>query len=357
MERGFRRGGMQTSGLAIFTVVVLAAVGIVLLEVGAVRGIEVGQGASEGNRPAVDQVGSAQPSGRPSWQPYECTAAGDAAVAVSDPAPATSDYASAEWLYNAGRYAEATQAFAVYTRERPENPWGHYMLGLSAWKAGELVQGIAALRRAVALSPEHVKSFVNLARVLLEAGRTWEALEAITQADLLDPAAPSVQRVLGRCYYENSQLADAEAAYKRAIGLDARDVWAFNNLGLIYIEQERFEEGLYALANAAVLRDDIVEIQNNLGVALERTGHPLAATLAYARALEIDGTYEKARVSLDRVQPVAESVDDTEVDLRALAAQFRLEDAEQPQAAEASDQHPEAAPASADGRLHGEAVR
>jgi len=359
MKSGFRRGGMQTSGLAIFTVVVLAVVGIVLLEVGAVGGIEEAREDAAGSERAVGQVASAKPAWQSYGEPTTRARMQDATsgVGTTHSAPAVSDYASAERLYNDGRYEEATQAFTAYTRQHPEGLWGHYMLGLSAWKAGELVQGIAALRQAVALDSAHVKSFVNLARVLLEAGRAWEALEAIQQVDRLDPAAPGVQRVLGRCYHENDQLADAEAAYQRAIRLDANDVWAFNNLGLIYIEQQRFEEGLYALASAAVLRDDIPEVQNNLGVALERTGHPLAAIQAYARALETDSAYEKAKVSLDRVLPVAESVDDTDVDLRALAAQFRLEDGAQPQAEEVSGHDSATAPARTADPMRSEAVR
>jgi Tfp pilus assembly protein PilF len=335
MKRGFRRGAMQTSGLAIFAVVVLAVVGVVLLEVGAVSGIAAGRENPEAGGGAVGRVIAAQPA----WRSYQDTVAVAGVGSVTSEAEPI-DFASAESLYHAARYAEAMDAFATYTHRRPDNAWGHYMLGLSAWKAGELVLAVAALRDAVALDSEYVKSRVNLARVLLEAGRTWEALEEIKGAVMLDADAPGVQRVLGRCYHENGELADAEIAYKQAIGLDAQDVWALNNLGLLYIEQERFEEALYALAAAAVQRDDIAEVQNNLGVAFERTGHPLAATQAYAHALEIDGAYEKARTSLARVQPLAESVDDEDVDLKDLAAQFHLEDTEPPRAGEAPAQPP-----------------
>jgi tetratricopeptide (TPR) repeat protein len=352
MKRGFCRGGMQTSGVAIFTVVVLAVVGIVLLEVGAVRGIEVGRENADGSQAAVGRVVAAQTE----WQSFDnraaVPAAGDVALDTTK-----IDYASAETLYNTGHYAEAAEAFSAYTRQQPGNLWGQYMFGLSAWKAGDLVQAIVALRTAIEIDSEHVKSRVNLARVLLDAGRPWEALEAIKDVVMLDADAPGVQRVLGRCYHENDEFADAEIAYKQAIGLDAQDVWALNNLGLLYIEQQRYEEGLYALASAALLRDDIAEVQNNLGVALENTGHPLAATQAYARALELDSAYEKARTSLERVQLVAESVDDEDVDLRQLAAQFRLEDVDQPRAEEPLGLAPAVTPAGDGSGMHSDAVR
>jgi TolA-binding protein len=47
-------------------------------------------------------------------------------------------YEMAESAFLEGRYEEAERLFTGYTDRRPENPWGYYMLGLSAWKAGEL---------------------------------------------------------------------------------------------------------------------------------------------------------------------------------------------------------------------------
>ncbi|MGH7465212.1 MAG: hypothetical protein ACREK1_08545, partial [Longimicrobiales bacterium] len=42
--------------------------------------------------------------------------------------------------------------------------------------------------------------------------------------------------------------------------------------------------------------------QNNLGVALERIGELAGARLAFAAAVEADSTYQKAVLSLERVQ-------------------------------------------------------
>ena len=44
----------------------------------------------------------------------------------------------AETAYRDKRYSDATKLFSTYADQHPNNPWGHYMLGLSAWKSGEL---------------------------------------------------------------------------------------------------------------------------------------------------------------------------------------------------------------------------
>src|SRR4051812_13301186 len=46
-------------------------------------------------------------------------------------------YVDGEALFQAGKYLEATNVFEQYTVEKPNNPWGHFMLGLSQSKTGD----------------------------------------------------------------------------------------------------------------------------------------------------------------------------------------------------------------------------
>jgi tetratricopeptide (TPR) repeat protein len=195
---------------------------------------------------------------------------------------------------------------------------------LSAWKAGDPEQAMTSFDEALRIDPQHRKSLLNSARVLLDTGRPREALERIERAMALEPLSAEGLRLLGRARYEMQQIPEAIDAYQRAIALDERDVWAMNNLGLIYIQQDRSDEALPILARAVELRNDSPVFQNNLGTALERTGHFAAAGEAYESALTADSTYGKASASLARVVPLAAS-DTTTVDLSALVSEFRAE--------------------------------
>ncbi|HEU4364452.1 MAG TPA: tetratricopeptide repeat protein, partial [Candidatus Krumholzibacteria bacterium] len=64
---------------------------------------------------------------------------------------------------------------------------------------------------------------------------------------------------------------------------------------------------------------------NNLGMALERTGHPQAAEEAYAAAIAADPTNEKAASNGERIAAVLKTPDETPVDLAALAQAFVAE--------------------------------
>jgi tetratricopeptide (TPR) repeat protein len=269
---------------------------------------------------------------RPVTTTFSCSPA-TVAVVVSGPTGVSSipvqptrpvSYADAEAAYAGRNYEEAVDLFAAYTRSSPDNPWGHYMYGLSAWKAGDNEQAIAAFDEALRLNPQHRKSLLNSARVLLETSRPREALERVEHALSLEPLSGEGLRLLGRARYELKEIPEAIDAYQQAIALDEGDVWAMNNLGLIYIQQERSDVALPILARAVELRSGSPVFHNNLGTALERTGHFAAARTAYQAALAADGTYGKSAASLARVTPHAES-DTSSVDLPALVTEFQAE--------------------------------
>jgi Flp pilus assembly protein TadD len=231
-------------------------------------------------------------------------------------------YEEAEAAYHAKRYDEARDLFARYTERKPGNPWGHYMLGLSAWKAGALETAETEFKRTIALDTTHVKSYVNLARVLLDAGRPGEAYTNVDNALVIDETSAGAWRLKGRVCHTLGRTDEAVAAYRHAIQLDPEDAWSMNNLAFIWIEQERFEEALGPLARAIELRGDVAVFHNNLGMALERTGHAQAAEAEYIAAMNADPLYEKAALNGDRIAVVLKNPGETPVDLAVLAREF-----------------------------------
>jgi tetratricopeptide (TPR) repeat protein len=216
----------------------------------------------------------------------------------------TGSYADGEAAYRNKNYADAIAIFEGYTERRPGNAWGHYMLGLSAWKHGDLTKSEAAFEKALSIDPHHVKSLMNLSRVLLDQKRHDDAVARLTRAAEINSESADVFRLLGRTYHAQHKTDEAVEAYRRAIDLDERDAWSLNNLGLLFLEIQRADEALPLLAGAVELRNDVPEFHNNLGMALEHTGRFKAAATAYAGALTSDPGYEKAKQNLARVEAV-----------------------------------------------------
>jgi predicted Zn-dependent protease len=251
------------------------------------------------------------------------TDARDAAVEkAARRAPHAVSYARAEGAYLAGRYADAAGLFEAYTADHPENAWGFYMLGLSYWKDGACDAAEAALRDALALRPDHLKSKINLGRVLLAQDRAADALPFLEEAVAAAPDNVAAYRVLGRIYHELGQCEEAQQAYGSALQRDRTDAWSANNLALLLIEEERFAAALPAAALAVQLRPENAVFQNNLAVALERTGRPAAAAAAFAAAVDADAGHDRAVASLERLANLGIEPAEGTLDLAALAASF-----------------------------------
>ncbi len=231
-------------------------------------------------------------------------------------------YEEAEKAFQDKDYDVAVDLFKSYTERKSENPWGFYMLGLSAWKAGAYDTAEASFNRALELDPGHVKTRINLSRVLLDTSRPAEALVKIDEVLEIDPECGTAYRLQGRAYHQLGKIEAAFDAYHRAIAVDTLDAWSMNNLALIQIEQGLFEEALWPLARAIELLGDVAVFHNNLGMALENTGRFRAAEEEYAVAVDLDGRYDKALDNLARINGVLEEPDVVPVDLAALARIF-----------------------------------
>lgn len=277
-----------------------------------------GCGRSHQTKTTSSTAGASTPTISGSTAPSEDTAPSTTAtVAVT--------YANAESSFNKGDYPTATELFTRYTDSNPENPWGFYMLGMSAWKKGEQEQAAAAFDRALQLDPDHRKSLFNSSRVLLEMGQPQEALKRVEEALGREPMSNEGLRLLGRAQYQVGKIDEAIEAYRKALAIDDRDVWSMNNLGLIYLDQNRSEEAIPPLARAVELRANAPVFQNNLGMALERSGYPTAAAKAYETAIALDSTYRKASVGLGRVTGGGQTPEETAVDLTSLSQRFQGE--------------------------------
>ena len=229
----------------------------------------------------------------------------------------------ADSAYRDRRYDDATVLFKTYTESRPGNAWGFYMLGLSAWKSGDRQQAESAFVQSLTIDSTHVKSHLNLSRVLLESGQPDSALVHIEAAIALDSTSSEPLRLQGRVFEAQGKTDDAIVAYQHAIVKNDSDTWAMNNLGTLYFQLQRFEDAIGPLARANEIEDNVATFHNNLGMALELTGRFEQSVEQYRAALAIEGTYGKAVSNLQRVQLVKQDPSVTAVDLSERSKQFQ----------------------------------
>ena len=177
-------------------------------------------------------------------------------------------------------HAVAERALAAWSPLRPGHDIVLAMTAFGCDEAGDAARAELAFDRALELDPKHVKAWLNSARLLLDLGRSHEALERIETAIGHDSTSGDALRLLARAQAKLGRTDEAFEAYRRALVLDDRDAWAMNNLGLLHLEQGNAEAALPPLARAVQLRGTAPVFQNNLGIALERSGFPKAALAA-----------------------------------------------------------------------------
>ena len=251
---------------------------------------------------AAEQV---QSKTEQAWSPSPKAIDGEGFVGTRSPTvKGPVSFADGEAAYQSKNYAEARQLFEQYVQRRPDNPWGHYMLGLSAWKSGDLMKSEESFESALRIDPTHMKSLVNLSRVLIEHKRYDDAIGKLTTAAEVDPESATVLRLMARAHSAKGEFEPAVDAYRRAIALDGGDAWSMNNLGLLYLEQGFVEDALAYLAKAVQMNENVAAFHNNLGMVLEHQGRFVAAAAAYKGALTADPGYKKAKQNLVRVEAV-----------------------------------------------------
>ena len=229
----------------------------------------------------------------------------DKPLDVTTPKPSGPvSYADGDALFQAGKFVEATQVFEQYTVEKPNNPWGHFMLGLSESRIGDTEKAEKAFNEALRIDPDHMKSLLNLSRILIDKGRYDDAIVNLAHAGGLDPNSSEVYRLLGRTYNAEHKSDAAIDAYRRAIALDPTDAWSMNNLGLILIQKDKSSDAIPVLSKAVELQKNVPTFHNNLGMALEKTERFKAAAAEYKEALDADPNNAKAKSNLDRIAAV-----------------------------------------------------
>ncbi|MBM3275273.1 MAG: tetratricopeptide repeat protein [Candidatus Sericytochromatia bacterium] len=111
---------------------------------------------------------------------------------------------------------------------------------------------------------------------------------------------------------KDGNKAEAERQLRRAIAIRPDHAQALNNLGLLSLSREDFDEAISLFGQAIRARPKYARPYNNLGVTYLRKGKTDWAIAQFRRALLVDPEYDAARRNLaaavGRQQPHGESL-------------------------------------------------
>jgi tetratricopeptide (TPR) repeat protein len=169
----------------------------------------------------------------------------------------------------------------------------HQLRGMAACKARQLAEAIQAFEAALRLEPTHYWSLMLLGGCLTDLGQRPEdftgATRVFTGCILRRPDHAHAYSYRGLAYAKLGQPDKAVADISKAIDLNPKLAWAWNNRGVVYCDDLRqAKEAVADFSQAIELDPKLASTWYNRGNAFSHLGQYDKAIIDYSRAIDLD---------------------------------------------------------------------
>jgi len=156
----------------------------------------------------------------------------------------------------AGQYKRAVSKLQRAARLIPENPqvWNH--LGLALHLYGDDTEALDAYDKALTLNPELAPARYNLGCLQLERGDNEAAAIQLASYTQLTPEDPRGWLRRGTAELRAGQFDAAEQSFRQGLQLQNALYQAYNGLGLVWSQRQRYPEAYHAFGNALEINPD-----------------------------------------------------------------------------------------------------
>ena len=188
-------------------------------------------------------------------------------------------------LHQAGRLAEAEEAYGRILAIDPDHADSRYLLGLIFHQRGDAAQAIHHIDLALDKNPANILALNSRGVALNALKRFDEALASYDRAIALQPDFVEALLNRGNALKELQRLDEALASFDRALAVQPDHAGAHYNRGVALHALERLDEALASYDRALALRPDYAEALANRGVVLQALRRFDEALASYDRAL------------------------------------------------------------------------
>jgi len=142
-------------------------------------------------------------------------------------------YGLAATHWKKGETAETTRLLNEYVTLQPRDPSGWYLLGAALLRQEKTSQANAALQKSLLLKADTDTNYL-FAVTLDKSGNRQAAIKIFQEIARIHPNHAAAHAALGSIYREAGRYAEARGELERAVALDANDLRANYQLGLVY---------------------------------------------------------------------------------------------------------------------------
>jgi protein O-GlcNAc transferase len=190
----------------------------------------------------------------------------------------------------------ARRHYEAALRLRPGWAEVEYNLGTVYERAdGDAGKAAAAYRRALAAKPDFHNALHNLGSLLYRAGQLQESVALLRRAVALSPATMTYANSLSNALRASRSPRDVEesvAVLRAALERAPKDVDTMINLANALIPLERYKEARRLLRRALKIQPDSAAAHSNLGDALRNADRYLEAVPHYRSAVRLAPTFD-----------------------------------------------------------------
>lgn len=147
-------------------------------------------------------------------------------------------------------------------------------------------------------------------------GDLENAVTAFCSAIQARPDYAPAYNNLGLVLRQTERFQEAKACFCRAIELESEDAFAYNNLGLVLMDLEEWEASEQCFRVALQLKPKESRISNNLGTVLEEQRKLEEAEAAYRQAIALQPEHAEARYNLGKLLRLQKQLGEAEQQLR-----------------------------------------
>jgi tetratricopeptide (TPR) repeat protein len=196
-----------------------------------------------------------------------------------------------------GQYEAARKELGTVLLNQPDMLVAHEALGLVYFQEKNYSQALAEFRLVVAQEPNRAKTKHLIGVTHLAAGQFREAITALEAAARLDTRNIATLNALGQAYLQNKDYQRALTWLKKGQAQEPNNQKLNHHLGMALAGLKRYPEALEAFLKAG----DEAQAYNNIGVHYFMEGRYEEAAKCFQRALELRPTfYSEAKMNLHR---------------------------------------------------------
>ena len=209
----------------------------------------------------------------------------------------------AQYLYMQGNIEEAVSHYQTAVTLNPGKEWTSVAAQTLGFIFQENIKNLdaaaSAYQNAYHLNPEDIDIYLNLGSVFFEKESYDNALAVYKKALEYAPHNARIHCNLGYLYWGKGETEEAVKAYEKAIKYDNTYDIAYNNLGVIYLDDlGKIKKAMELFEAAKKYNPNYALAHYNLARATALTGDKIKAAKIFQTALDIN-TYTKELDSAD----------------------------------------------------------